>query len=133
MARMKKAEVIEALKLIPELQFDENGNYNDLCKLLKEQTAPPADETVEPEKKSKKHPGIYPENMPAKVKFESKTEAKYASINRSQQDQMNIDAKLREINRAYGATEPISISRQENNKAVSGVFVTNITIVLKED
>ena len=38
MARMKKTEVIEALRAIPDLEFDENANYNDLCRLLKEKT-----------------------------------------------------------------------------------------------
>ncbi len=35
MARMKKDEVIAALKAIKGLEFDENGKYNELCKLLK--------------------------------------------------------------------------------------------------
>lgn len=39
MARKKKAEVIEALKAAC-VEFDENGKYNDLCKLLKAITAP---------------------------------------------------------------------------------------------
>ncbi len=37
MARMKKTEVIEALTKLG-IEFDTNGKYNDLCKLLKAQT-----------------------------------------------------------------------------------------------
>ncbi len=38
MARMKKTEVLEALRAIPNLEFDENAKYNDLYRLLKAQT-----------------------------------------------------------------------------------------------
>ena len=39
MARKTKVKVIEELRA-NGIEFDENGNYNDLCKLLKEKTCP---------------------------------------------------------------------------------------------
>ncbi len=38
MARLKKSEVIEALNLIPGYERVEDGDYNNLCRLLKQRT-----------------------------------------------------------------------------------------------
>ncbi len=43
MARMKKEEVIEALRAIPNFNFDENAKYNELCKMLKNIAPEPVD------------------------------------------------------------------------------------------
>lgn len=40
MARMTKEKVIEALRAIPDFNFDENAKYSELCKMLEAQSGP---------------------------------------------------------------------------------------------
>ena len=77
------------------------------------------------------------EKVPAKVEFESKLEVKFAGQNRAQFDENNLQAKLREINRKYGAQAPKRIVLDKNCKVVKGknelkvdaqLLITKITI-----
>ena len=65
-------------------------------------------------------PKVY-DKMPDKFEFDSKLEAKFITQNRASFDENNLKAKLRRINRRYGAQKPVKIVKTVTFKPVKGI------------
>ena len=79
-------------------------------------------------------PPVHPkfeENMPDSFTLESVIEAKFVQKNRSQFDESNLQAFLRNINRRYGAQKPVRIVKDISFVAKKYELVTKFTIFFK--
>lgn len=80
------------------------------------------------------------EPIPATVEFDSEMESQWIMQDRSQFDEANLQSKLREMNRGYGAHKPIRIVMDRDMVDVMGVkhditkvLITHVTIVYRKD
>ncbi len=126
--RLKKVEVIAALKAIVGLEFDENGKYNDLCRLLKAQTAT-------------KTPEPTPEAAPLEgpIRLSNRRKKRSTFLADSVRDQSDRDF----INNELGTTRGSGLKRKYKGKIktvttikhydlIDGDVVTEFIIDLKE-
>ncbi len=120
MARMKKTEVIEALRAIPDLDFDETANYNVLCKLLKRLAPDPVDpkpSTADPKQ----------------IKMVNRIKKRPTFLADAVRDQRDDEFLNREISKRIYKGKLLRVTRiKEYVVSDDGYWVTEFIIDLKE-
>ena len=85
-------------------------------------------------------PPVQSDDLPDKIEFESKMEAGFTHSNREYFDRGTLQAKLRLMNRKYGAAKPVRIVtdaacepvRDKNEKGQTArMFITKFTVYYK--
>ncbi len=119
MARMKKAEVIEALRAIPDFNFDENAKYNELCKMLKNIAPDPVDPTP-------------PTAEPKQIVITNRLKKRPTFLADSVRDQRDDEFLNREISKREHKGKLLRTTRiKEYEVSDDGYWVTKFIIDLK--
>lgn len=119
MARMKKTEVIEALKKAG-VEFDENDKYNDLYKLLKKTTTTA---TPEPQEKTPPAGSVHIENR------RKKRNTFLSDAVRDENDRTFLNAEI--VQRKYKGKLK-TITTIKHCDPIDGDWLTEFIIDLKE-
>ena len=121
MARMKKTEVVEALRAIPNFDFDEHLNYNALCKLLKDAATVPAD------------PGSEEVEAPTQITIVNRLKKRNTFLADAVRDQRDDEFLNREISqRKYKGKLLRTTRTKEYVVSADGYWVTTFIIDLKD-